>query len=137
MAIIVCLDWKGGIYWLYVSILILMGLYGFANLAVSSRMVEFSTSPIGLFLSGKAKKYELAVLLIRHSDEQDAPLGDKYRAIFSFIEKSGARISISAYGFETCQQITDYLKECLSDRCVIMEMTFLEYDENRRSNTYT
>lgn len=125
-------NWQGGAHWIPAVILTAAGLYGFADLMAGTRMTDFDASPVGLFLSGKPNKYALEVLLIRHSEES-GELDDKdYVSEISFIEKSGVRFSLSVSGREECGLLADYLKERLADRCVIMEMTFQEYDDNRR-----
>ena len=136
-AILICIDWRGGIQWLFVVALMLTGMYGFADLVASTKMTDFDTSPMGLFLSGESKKHTLAALLIRRSDENAAGTGEKYKAEISFVEKSGARVSISVRGYESCRQIIDYLKERLTENCQILDMTFDEYKTNRREHAHT
>ena len=137
LLVLIAWNWQGGADWLFAAILTATGLYGFVNLMSCTRLTDFENSPVGRFLSGKSGKYELAVLLIRHSDERQVQADSEYGAYISFVDKSGARTSVSIRGREECGQVTGYLKERLAGRCVIMEMTFDEYDENRRAYLQT
>jgi hypothetical protein len=131
LAVVISWEWKGGpVSWVVMIVSIILGLYGFLNIKKSVSMPKFEKSPIGLFISGEQGKSPEA-LLIRRSEEELKDT-DKFKAVISFIDKTGGGENVVVKGYGMCQTVAEYLKEKLDGKCEIYDMTFKEYEEKKQ-----